>query len=181
MNFFVMHTIRGALATAIGALLLASAGPSHAQAQVREADNPARQPFQNEVQQVLTIPVPGGRPAQIQVADVPAGKRLVIEHISFRVVSLEATTPGTRQPRFQVFASLVTKANEVAASHEILVARTDLGTASSNAASQPIRAYADPGSQVFVRIGGDTEGESRSSFPVRVTNLAISGHLVNLP
>lgn len=160
-------------------LLLAAAVTSHAQTAVRDLDNAARQPFQAELQRPqLRIPVPEGREL-IRVIDVPAGKRLVVEHVSFRVESLEATTPGGRQQRFLTAGSLVTKANDVAANHELLIHRADLGISSSNVASQSVRAYADPGSQVFVAVGGRTEDGEPTV--VRVTNLTISGHLVALP
>jgi len=151
---------------------------SQAQTQVRDLDNPARRPFQVEVQRQLRIPIAEGRES-IQVADVPAGRRLVIEHISFRVSSLEAVTPGSHQTRFQIFAALLTKADTVAANHELLVTRTDFGIASSNTASQPIRAYADGGTPVFIRIGGQPEGNG--STAVSITNLTISGYLVDQP
>ena len=93
----------------IGALAFLPADPSHAQTQVRDVDNPARQPFQVELQRQLRIPVAIGRES-IKVADAPAGKRLVIEHVSLRISSLEATIPGSHQTRFQIQASLVTKA-----------------------------------------------------------------------
>ena len=160
-------------------LALAAAASSHAQTVVRDLDNAARQPFQVEVQPPpLRFPVPQGRET-IRVADVPAGKRLVIEHISFLIASSESTAPGGRQPRFLANGSLVTKANTAAANHELLVHRTDIGAASRNTVSQPLRVYADPGSQVFVTVGGRTEDGSSSL--VRISNLTISGHLVDLP
>lgn len=163
-------SVRLSISTLVGALLLSAAGVSHGQTDVRDLDNPARQPFQAELQRQLRIPVAAGRESS-QVAEVPAGKRLVIEHVSFRVKSQEATLPGSSQPRFRVFASLVTKANGVAANHELIVNQTDFGAASSNAASQPVRAYADPGSLVFVRVGGQIEDRA-SRRPPPTTALA---------
>ncbi len=160
----------------VGAFVVMQPGTSHAQTVVRDIDNPAQRPFQVELTQQLSINSSSARQS-FKVADVPAGSRLVIEHISFRAGSREAVTPGSRQPRFQIIASLVTKADSVAANHELVATRTDFETASSNTASQPIRAYADGGSPVFVRIGGQTEGGG--STPISIS-LTISGYLVDV-
>lgn len=165
------------LTAVVGTMLLSTLNASHAQTLVRDLDNPARQPFQAELQR-LRIPSSGGGES-FRVADVPPGKRLVIEHVSFRVASLEASTPGSPPLRFGTFASLITKANGVPGSHELIANRIDLsGGRSVVAASQQIRAYADPGSQVFVRISGRTEDDGDS---LQVTHLTVSGHLVEAP
>jgi hypothetical protein len=65
-----------------------------------------------------------------QVAEAPFGKRLVIEHVSFRVRSLEASAEGSAQPRFNTAAALVTKVNGVPAEHELIVNRADVEVAS---------------------------------------------------
>jgi hypothetical protein len=163
----------------LGRLLLATlllSSPGHAQTLVRDLDNPARQPFQAELRS-LTITTSGGV-ENFQVALVPPGKRLVIEHVSLRISSLEATSGGAPQPRFRTFATLVMKTETVAAQHELVVNRADVGTASFNVASQPLRAYVDPGSAVFVQI--DCIADDGGDSLLRVTHVTVSGHLVDL-
>lgn len=158
------------------ALVVIHPAPSDAQTVVRDIDQPARRPFQ--VEQTEQVTLRSSTPDEtFAIADVPPGTRLVIEHISLRASSREAIVQGGRQPRFLINASLVTKADTVAATHQLVATRTDFDTASSNSVSQPIRAYADGGSQVFLRIGGNTEGSSHS-IQVRV---AVSGYLVEVP
>jgi hypothetical protein len=172
----VWYRLAGCVAIA-GAFAVAQPELGRAQTPVRDIHNPERRPFQVELQRQVRIPVAAGRES-IQVVDVPAGARLVIEHISFHAGSADAVTPGSHQTRFQLFASLVTKADTVAANHELLITRTDFGVSSSNTASQPIRVYADGGTPVSVRIGGRAEDDRSTVVSV---NLSISGHLVDLP
>lgn len=161
----------------IGALVLLQPGVSLAQTPVRDLDNPARQPFQAELRK-LTLRTSGGLES-FRVAEVPSGKRLVIEHVSLRVRALEAIVPGSPQARFGTFASLVTKANGVPAEHELIVNRADVGIASFNVVSQPIRAHADPGSPVFVQVDGRSRDDADSLL--EITHLTVSGHLVDVP
>lgn len=158
-------------------LLVSNAGVSYAQTDVRDIDNAARQPFQAELRRLKVRTV--GELQSFQVAEVPFGKRLVIEHVSFRVRSLEATAAGSAQPRFATSASLVTKANGVPAEHELIVNRADVGSASFNVVSQPLRVYADPGSLVFVQVDGRFKANAGS--PLEITHLTVSGHLVDVP
>lgn len=161
----------------MNAIFAVSESATNRQPKACDLDNPAKQPFQADLQR-LRIPSSGGGES-FQVANVPPGKRLVIEHVSFRVASLEASTPGSPPPRFGAFASLVTKVNGVPGSHELIVNQIDLsGGRIVPVASQPIRAYADPGSKVFVRIAGRTEDDSDS---LQVVHLTISGHFVDVP
>ena len=162
---------------AVAALLQGNPGASHAQTRVRDPDNPARQPFQAQLEG-LTFAT-SSNAETFQVAVVPAGKRLVIEHVSMFVSSLEATSDGEPQPRFRTFATLVTKAESVAARHELIVLPADAGGSSINVASQPIRAYADPGSLVLARV--DAIAVEGGDSGLRIAHLTISGHLVNLP
>ena len=76
----------------VGVLLLLQPEGSHAQASIRDLDNPGRQSFQVELRQ-LNLPA-SGESESFQVAEVPPGTRLVIEHVSFKVRSLEARAPG---------------------------------------------------------------------------------------
>lgn len=158
-------------------LLVSNAGVSYSQTDVRSLDNAARQPFQAEVRR-LRVPT-SGELEGFRVADVPVGKRLVIEHVSFRIRSLEATVGGSPQPRFETSASLVTKANGVAVEHELIVNRADIGGASFNVVSQPIRVYADPGSAVLVSVDGRVPANRGSTL--EIIRLSVSGHLVDVP
>jgi hypothetical protein len=162
---------------AIAALLQGNPGASHAQTRVRDLDNPARQPFQAELEGLTFNTLADAE--TFQVAVVPAGKRFVIEHVSLRVDSLEATAGGAPQPRFRSFATLAVKADGVPARHELVVNRADVGGSSVNLASQPIRAYADPGSLVWVEI--DAADDDGGDSLLRVAHVTISGHLVDLP
>ena len=157
-------------------LLLLCAGVSHAQTEVRDLDNAARQPFQAELasQDIPTIQELN----TFQLASVPAGKRLVIEHVSFRVAGGELPPPENRPAALHAVAYLETTADGVRGRHELSVDRLDLGRLNRNlaVASQPIRAYADPASQVFIRIAGASEVSD-----ALLVHLAISGHCVDVP
>jgi hypothetical protein len=163
--------------SALLTLLALTASVSYSQTDVRDIDNAARQPFQAELRR-LTVRTTGGLQS-LQVAEVPFGKRLVIEHVSFRIRSLEATAAGSAQPRFETSAALVTKVNGVPAEHELIVNRADIGSASFNVVSQPIRAYADPGSLVLVNVDGRFKVNAGSLL--EITHLSVSGHLVDVP
>jgi hypothetical protein len=163
--------------SALLTLLALTASVSYSQTDVRDIDNAARQPFQAELRRLRVRT--SGELQSFQVAVVPSGKRLVIEHVSFRVRSLEATAPGSAQPRFETSAALVTKVNGVPAEHELIVNRADVGSASFNVASQPVRVYADPGSLVLVNVDGRFEANAGS--PLEITHLTVSGHLVDVP
>ena len=158
-------------------LLVSNAGVSYSQTDVRSLDNAARQPFQAELRRLRVRTA--GALESFRVAEVPSGKRLVIEHVSCRVRSLEASAPGSAQPRFETSAALVTKANGVPAEHELIVNRADVGVASFNVVSQPIRVYADPGSQVFVQVDGRFQENAGSLL--EITHLTVSGHLIDVP
>lgn len=162
---------------ALLALLAFSASAGYSQTDVRDIDNAARQPFQAELRR-LTVRTSGAIQS-FQVAEVPFGKRLVIEHVSFRVRSLEASAEGSAQPRFNTSAALVTKVNGVPAEHELIVNRADVGVASFNVASQPLRVYADPGSLVLVNVDGRFKANAGSLL--EITHLSVSGHLVDVP
>jgi hypothetical protein len=173
---------RGGAAALLGpllvvALLQSNPGTSEAQTLVRDLDNPARQPFQAELGGLLFNTSDDAESFQITL--VPPGKRLVIEHVSLRINSREAGPEGIPQPRFRTFAALITKADTVAARHEVIVDRADVGEASRNVASQSIRAYADPGSAVFVEI--DSTNDNGGNSLLGISHVAISGHLVDLP
>jgi hypothetical protein len=169
----IAATAQSALLT----LLALSASASYSQTDVRDVDNAARQPFHAELRR-LSVRT-SGAPQSFQVAEVPFGKRLVIEHVTFRVRSLEATAQRSAQPRFAVAAALVTKVNGASADHELIVNRADIGGASFNVVSQPIRVYADPGSLVLVLVDG--RFPINAGAPLEIIRLTVSGHLVDVP
>jgi hypothetical protein len=179
MNPIVWKRIRTrvaavALATMGGMLLLSTPGAGHAQTEVRDADNPARQPFQAALgRQLLTS---FGDLNTFEIANVPLGKRLVIEHVSFRLAG-GSSSPGEESPFAQAVALLETTVNGVRAQHALRVDRIELfGFRSQelNIASQPIRAYADPGTQVRIHITGISPVND-----AQLIFLAVSGHFVD--
>lgn len=157
-----------------GAMLFSAPRGSLAQTNVRDVDNPATQPFQAELAS-QAIPV-------IQEANnflattVPLGKRLVVEHVTLRVAGGPSPQPGGEAPFMHAVAFLETTADGTRARHELAVNRIDLRGFNRNfaVASQPIRAYADPGSQVLVQVSGASA--VRDAILVRLT---ISGYLVD--
>ncbi len=163
--------------SALLTLLALTASVSYSQTDVRDIDNAARQPFQAELRRLRVNTV--GELQSFQVAEVPFGKRLVIEHVSFRVRSLDATSGGSPQPRFETSAALVTKVNGVPAEHELIVNRADVGSASFNVVSQQLRVYADPGSLVLVNVNGRFKTNAGSTL--EISHLSVSGHLVDVP
>lgn len=109
---------------------------------VIEQNNPAFAPFQ-----VKLLPKSGF----CQTADVPAGKRLVIEYVSARIEGA-----GARE------FSVTTTTSGVTAPHWVPLSEP-LVTISN--AAQDVRLYADPGTQVEVCVTG-------------LGQVTLSGHLV---
>ena len=131
---------------------------------VRDADNPARQPFQAE----LFLTGISGSAGFLQVGQVPAGKRLVIENISVSGV----TPTGQR-----VFVGLITTLGDFIARHPLLVHAQ--GTNETGEAefviSQQVRLYADPGSNLtFYVKRSSTTGQAVFFYAT------ISGYLVDV-
>ena len=163
-----------ALAAMSGMPLVSSPGVSHAQTEVRDVDNPALQPFQSALDRQSLASFADLN--TFEVANVPLGKRLVIEHVSFRLAG-GASPPGGESPFAQAVALLETTVNGVRAQHTLPVDRVELfgfRPQELNIASQPVRLYADPGTRVFVHITGVS--------PVNdalLVFLAVSGHFVD--
>ena len=131
---------------------------------VRDVDNPARQPFQTNLQFFLQ----DGSFGDQQSFAVPANKRLVIEYIS-----ADSGVPVGQLARIGVYTSL----NNLFTLHYVVTNR--LGTVGNGddefVAGQPTTIYADPGTQVFV---GFTKNAGQGFANCSIT---LSGHLVNLP
>jgi hypothetical protein len=100
---------------------------------------------------------------------VPAGKRLVIESVSARVVVTPIDSVSTLN-------FLTTVQGLSTAFHEIQVSRqgSDLNGSQVFAGTHAVRAYADPGTDVMVQFGrSDT---TTDASPV----ITLVGHLVNV-
>ena len=140
---------------------------------VSDADNPARQPFQAVVTGVLSA---SGDTGNVPITTVPAGKRLIIEHVS---VFCFAQT-GQRIFLASIGVALQNAYNGANLNHYLT-----LSPQGSNGfdldfytASEQVRLYADPGTQVFVDAAGNPP--SASGLPSSA-HFAISGYLVDVP
>lgn len=128
-------------------------------------ENPARQPFQHELQ----IVVQAGTNGASQTFTVPAGRRLVIEYLAATV----AVFPGQK-----AHLRITTTAGGTIASYDPPLRA--LGTWATGfdvrGVSQVVRIYADPGSTVAVIVGSDG-----GNFPGTIGEfVALSGYLVTL-
>jgi hypothetical protein len=140
---------------------------------VSDADNPARQPFQASGTGVLTA---AGETGNVPITTVPGGKRLIIEHVS---VFCFAQT-GQRIFLASIGVALQNVYNGANLNHYLT-----LSPQGSNGldldfytASEQVRLYADPGTQVFVYAAGNPGSASGSPTTV---HFAISGYLVDVP
>jgi hypothetical protein len=149
-------------------VVLTLAFPQQGRAQsipIRDVENPARQPFQRELQ----ITVPAGSNGVAQTFTVPAGKRLVIEFVAASL----GLFPGQKG-----ILLITTTVGGSIASYDLPL--TDQGVGFTGFAgfrtSQMVRIYADPGSTVTVVVGSDG-----ATFPVAIGELvSLSGYLVTL-
>ncbi len=131
----------------------------------RDMDHPARQPFQR----FLVDEIDDG---ELNAGDrisfaVPADKRLVIEYVSFIGVM---PTGQKLRVRFDVQSG-------GGANHHLTVSNegTFQGGTEDHKASQQMRAYAGPGTTVYIRVARNI-ASGRGSF-----NVSVSGYLVDLP
>jgi len=126
---------------------------------VRDTDNPARHPFEADVD-VAILDTFGGNNATL--ATVPSGKVLVVEHLS----AVAFLPPG------QKFSAGV-NIDFVRTHHLVSTARGAFGGNELFEISQPIRLYVGPGSSLNVRVDRDTgSGAGQARFTV-------SGYLVD--
>lgn len=137
---------------------------------VRDLDNPAFQPFMSALN-VLISPGPSGTFVKIPFGDkVPAGKRLVIEHVS----ALIAVDAGQK-----VGGALGVTTNGQAVFHSFGFTFEGNGFNASNndrfVTSQSLRLYADPETEIVASI------DRNASSGVGQGNIIISGYLVDLP
>jgi len=138
---------------------------------VFDVDNPASQPFQESAQFTMAG---GVSPIFSTISDitvVPAGKMLVIEHVTF--------IGGTGPSGAKMFAGISTSISIVAPEKNHFLVLTEQGVIFDNTvftASQPMRLYAGPGTTVRGNAfrSPDSLGEGPGEF-------SISGHFVDVP
>jgi hypothetical protein len=134
----------------------------------RDVDNPALQPFQNS----QVISTPAGLLGGDGTFTVPAGKRLVIEFLSF-----QGSWPAG-QATTRLFIGVCNSGGGQCQTEFFLPAISqgpDFGGNSLFAASSPMRLYADPGTDVTVSV------RRNATAGTGLAVVAISGYLVDLP
>jgi hypothetical protein len=131
--------------------------------EVRDPDNPARQPVQASISCTIS-----NRFCTSDILTVPAGKRLVIEYAS---VQMQVNDPGRVG-----FFELTTRVNGTNVIHQLTMSQPSVGTLGDAEATvgQQVRIYADPGT--IVSGAGRLDANSTGSFRFR-----ISGHYVDIP
>lgn len=134
---------------------------------VRDVDNPARQPFQRELDPLVAV----GQFTASDLFTVPAGKRLVIE---FATASI-TTAPGTK-----MWVRIQTRVNGSTNEHSLLPELQGPFAASGSdflLAAQSMKIYADPNTQVVavVNVLGGTANANTGAAVV------MSGHLIDVP
>ncbi len=134
---------------------------------VRDVDNPARQPFQRELDPLI----PAGSFTASDSLTVPAGKRLVIEFASATI----NTTSGTKMwVRIQTTTSGSTNAHTLVPE---LQGPFSADNSDFFVAAQPMKVFADPATQVIVItsvLGGVANSNSGAA-------VVMSGYLVDVP
>lgn len=136
---------------------------------VRDVTSPALQPFQHKA----TIGIPAGLLGDDALFAVPAGKRLVIEFVSFNVylpagqdvtyLWVQINNPSRPDATFYFPATF--QASDFVGGQDVY----------QFVAASPTRLYADPGSTVELAVRRTSDvGEGLAS-------VSVSGHLVNVP
>jgi len=135
---------------------------------VKDADNPATQPFQASVQGSFNNN--GGRDTgYVGITTVPAGKRLVIEHAS--VFGQVLTGHSLIQTLIKV-----TLGGQEALHYLTISAQGSDGFFDNFVASEQVRFYADPGTQVF-----GYAFRNASAGDNDYVQFIISGYFVDVP
>ena len=153
---------------AFGASSAFAAGPPPG-LNVRDVANPALQPFQHSGIVAIHDTFAGGS----ATFTVPAGKRLVIEYASFSYTLSTGDITG-------VSVGVETaNSNQFPVDHQIPVLYKVLDLIGLSvmrfAGGTPVRLYADPGSEVILRVGRN-HGTGQD-----IGTVSISGYFVNLP
>jgi hypothetical protein len=130
---------------------------------VQDVDNPARAPFQVQ----LGNPIAAGANAPNGSFSVPAGRRLVIEHVSALVV----VPAGQRV----MYTNINTFSGGGLVFHHLKAQSAGVSTATPGEGyitSESLRLYADPGTSVLVAVNrSDSAGTGFMS-------VSVSGYLV---
>ncbi len=145
---------------------LAAGGPLD----TRDADRSARQPF--HVRGIFSMGA--GEPDQaVTVFSVPAGKRLVVEHVSAFL-----GVPDGQKVLFGIatrLGGMLEIHSLVAQEQGVFPQVLGLGAKATFVASQPSRFYADSSTEVIVSVARtSTTGTAAGS-------MVVSGHFVDLP
>jgi hypothetical protein len=133
----------------------------------RDVDQPARQPFQRFLVKLMEI---GESNAGDSIFfPIPPGKRLVIEFVTF----IGGVPEGQNmRVRIDCIGGGQSTAHHLTLTND---GPFDQGTDIFYKATQQMRAYADPGTNVYIRvIRNGTAGTSN-------LNISVSGHLVDVP
>ena len=136
---------------------------------VKDQDNPARQPFQWQNSGTIAA----GSDRVDFTIQVPAGKRLVIEQLS-GAASVNNSV-GT-VPRFLI-ASF---SGGIASGYAPGAYVGNDGMSPRVYASQQLRMYADPGTNVSVEVQRSSDNVGGYSGTVSFT-VSVTGYLVNIP
>jgi len=159
-----------AILAAVGSMLAVT--PTNVVAQIRaalvkDADNPARQPFSASTGIVRFAT--DSASASAPLLTVPSGKRAVVEHLS----CINYLAVGNNFVRFE----LLSTTGGSAARHQFV--HTNVGTSFTAEAdiwsfSQPVQAYADPATEISV------SALRRSSASLGGVECYASGYYVDL-
>lgn len=171
-------------ALALPALLTAQGGKNTSPTDVRDVDNPTRQPWQND--QAILANAPNQGTTELACGPnfrVPDGKRLVIEFVS----GYGILPTGQRWLRLQLESMLAGSNAGQALLHQVglqfagtnsLLAKYDIGITDPvdyYSVSQQTRIYSDPGT--FVRACAVRNGDTG----IAILRVSLSGYLVNVP
>jgi len=156
----------GAILLALAALLLISRTGAVAQAVraalVRDVDNPALAPYRQYFEVSWTA-----LQDDVLVTTVPAGKRLVIEHLSYRTGSTgndEFTAGMLRNGYYLTNAAILLEVHPPHASWN------GVGYTEQDG-SQAVKAYFEPGTEIWLRIFHNTNNS-------RYLELTLNGYYV---
>jgi hypothetical protein len=139
---------------------------------VKDADNPARQPFHASAYVGFSN---GSASATATITTVPAGKRLIIEHVSVYGQMLV----GQTMRRAAIGTSLLNYNDGGYVFDDLTVSpQGSDGVKDYFVASQDVRLYADPGTQV---LGTAIRNSTAGANPDTAVQFSISGYLVDVP
>jgi hypothetical protein len=136
---------------------------------VEITNTPATEPVQHKCVCVIT----SGTAIATDTVAVPSGRRLVIEFVSVRTI-----LPTGQTPEVQIFTGTGgLPSGTTSMGHSIALPVTPIPSGASDVyhASQPVRLYADPGSDVTIHVA---RFQTTGTATFEVT---FSGHLVTLP